>query len=115
MKTIIKTTILALTLILMASSGFASDEGRFIHGIVIGKDGNVYYVNESNYVTMTYETLYYDSRGEPLVSPFIGVGEWLYIEGSVDNNNRVEAESVYLLPDYISRRDRHKYPFIQIP
>ncbi len=106
---------LALTLLMVAAPGFASDDYAFIHGVIVDKDGTSYFINEDNHVRMTYETLYYDSRERPLKSPYIAVGEWLYVEGTIERGGVIEAEGVYILPGYISKSERHRYPFIQIP
>lgn len=106
-----------LILVFAASSPAHAGEGAqsFMQGVVSSFDATSFVLNEGRKVNIDGDTAYFDSRGRQSTIQVIAERKWLYVEGSLEHDGSVTAEKVYALPGYISRQNRHKYEFMQLP
>lgn len=121
---ILKTTAIAILFMLLAivttatagAEQYSPDAPmRFVRGVVVGYDGAAIIVNETDRVIVTDRTEFFNSRGKEIQRGPIRVGQWLYLEGYVQEDGSVDAEEVYFLPGNINKKDRSKYPFMKLP
>ena len=70
-------------------------------------------VNEKSFA-WSQNTATYDAKGSPITIVKFSPNTWVYIEGQKDKNNRLTIiDKIYLLPKYISKKERHLYPFMK--
>jgi len=70
-------------------------------------------VNEKLFI-WNPKTIFNDEKGKPITVEKLSTKSWVYIEGENDKvHKRVVAQKIYLLPKYIDRKERHRYPFMQ--
>lgn len=64
-------------------------------------------------VTWNEKTAIYNDKVSPIPIENIRVKNWVYIDGSKENENRkVTATKIYLLPKYIDRKEKGRYSFM---
>jgi len=74
---------------------------------------NMMIVNERTFV-WDQNTIFYNEKGSPVTVDKLNTKTWVYIEGVRENvKKRVVAEKIYLLPKYISEKEKYRYPFMQ--
>jgi hypothetical protein len=101
--------LLALPSIADAGSGTY----RFILGSVSRDEGRTLVINESTRLKVTGDTKVYNSRGREISAHSLRGHKWIYAEGPVNADSSVNAESIYLLPGYITDKAKKRYPFIK--
>jgi hypothetical protein len=70
-------------------------------------------VNET-IITWNQGTIFNDEKGNPVSVEKLSTKSWVFIEGEYDEvNKRLVAQKIYLLPKYIDKKERHRYPFMQ--
>ncbi len=64
-------------------------------------------------VTWNEKTAVYNDKVSSIPIENIRVKNWVYIDGTKENQNRkVAATKIYLLPKYIDRKEKDRYPFM---
>jgi hypothetical protein len=108
--------LLIFSISIISSLTFALDKDRIaIQGVVMELDfkRNVMIVNERTFF-WDPQTIFYNEKGSPITVDKLRAQTWVYIEGMRDNvKKRAIAGKIYLLPKYISEKEKHLYPFIQ--
>jgi hypothetical protein len=111
----------ALLLTVFAALGHAAEvederEYRFVLGVVNKSDLTSFTVNERQKVYIVHDTRFYDDHGKQVKG---GSGPkasgWVYVEGPLNPDGSVNAESLYVLRGPVTNKNRSRYPFIQIP
>lgn len=116
--TSIKTTMMAvalLTVLLLHSISLDAQEYRFLHGVISLDRAGYLIVNEDKRVNLLEETVVKNKKDQIIPLESLKAGKWVYIEGPLDLDGSVDAEVIYLLPRRISKKERHKYPFMKLP
>ncbi len=90
-------------------------EYMFVQGVVSKYNGDSFLVNEGLKVYLTHKTKIFDERGRPAANLKPALSKWVYVEGPLNEDGSINAESLYLLRGHIGKKDRSKYPFMQIP
>ncbi len=78
--------------------------------IDVGK--NTMIVNERRFA-WNQSTAFYDSNGSLTGMDRFKRKSWVYIEGTVRGNNVVLIEKIYLLPKYVGKKEKNRYPFME--
>ncbi len=104
--------LIALAILIPAAAPKAS-EYRFILGVISADEGKELIVNENTRVVVRRETKVYNSRGKEISVHSLRGHKWIYVEGPVDEDSSVIAESIYLLPGYVNNKAKKRYPFIK--
>jgi hypothetical protein len=73
---------------------------------------NMMIVNENIFVWNQNMAIYND-KGSPITIDKLKPKTWIYIEGERDKNNKRIINKIYVLPKYISQKERHLYPFME--
>lgn len=112
--------VVLLALFLGAGSAWGLDaeddrEYLFIQGIISARTAGGLILNESVKVNLAPETKYFDSRGRKSSLKEMSRHRWLYVEGIKERDATVTAVDVYFLPGYISKKERPRYGFMQLP
>jgi len=118
-----KTRFLAVALLAMflgAQAAWGAEavderEYKFMQGVINARGPGSVVLNETVKVNLTRDTKFFDSRGRKSAQQAITSYKWLYVEGVKERDGSITAEEVYYLPGYISRKDRPKYGFMQLP
>lgn len=103
------------SIIIFSTSTFASAQERYrnqgsIMEIDLGK--NTMIVNERHFV-WNQNTIFYDDKGTPARIDGFKRKSWVYIEGTLHRNNIILIEKIYLLPKYVGKKEKHRYPFME--
>ncbi|MEM4245093.1 MAG: hypothetical protein QXR60_02730 [Candidatus Nanoarchaeia archaeon] len=107
--------VLVIFFVALPALAMASEEVVKIQGRVMEVDlkNNVLVVNEKSFI-LNQGTVIKTDRGAPLEVGKLKLNAWVYVEGVKDKaSKRYNAGKVYLIPNYISKKDRPLYPFIQ--
>ena len=103
-------------LFIFSTLAFASEEDIVnIQGMIMDLDvkKNTMIVNEKLFV-WSQNTSIYNDKGSPITIDQFKPKTWVYIQGERDkNNNRIIIHKIYLLPKYIDKKERPRYPFIE--
>jgi hypothetical protein len=86
-----------------------------IQGVVMALDvnKNTMIVNEKLFVWRG-NTAIYNDKGSPITIDQFKPKTWVYIQGERDKNNkRIIIHKIYLLPKYIDKKERSRYPFME--
>jgi len=103
-------------LFIFSTLAFASEEDIVnIQGMIMDLDvkKNTMIVNEKLFV-WSQNTSIYNDKGSPITIDQFKPKAWVYIQGERDkNNNRIIIQKIYLLPKYIDKKERPRYPFME--
>jgi len=103
-------------LFIFSTLAFASEEDIVnIQGMIMDLDvkKNTMIVNEKLFV-WSQNTSIYNDKGSPITIDQFKPKAWVYIQGERDkNNNRIIIHKIYLLPKYIDKKERPRYPFME--
>ncbi len=87
---------------------------KFLQGGVTEHTGDRIVLNEHLVINITGKTRVFNSYGHERDLYYLRGHKWLYVEGKLREDGSIDAERIYLLPDYIERKDRHRYPFMKL-
>jgi hypothetical protein len=114
----IKITLFAAALcvaLLVYSALIYAQEYRFLQGVIsIERVGHLV-VNENQRINILEETVVKNKKDQIVPLKSLKVGKWVYVEGPLNMDGSIDAEIIYLLPGRISKKERHKYPFMKLP
>jgi hypothetical protein len=102
-------------IIIFSTSTFASGQERYRNqGSIMEMDLNRsnMIVNERVFV-WNQNTTFYDDKGSPVGIDGFKPKSWVYIEGTRNKNNIILIEKLYLLPKYVGKKEKHRYPFME--
>lgn len=110
----------ALLLMVFASFGHGAEsederEYRFVLGAVNKSDTTSFTVNERQKVYIVHDTRFFNDYGKPAAKAGPKASGWVYVEGPLNPDGSVNAESLYILRGPVTNKNRSRYPFIQIP
>lgn len=116
----IKARVFFIVLVLafsIAGTAAGEDYGaeRYMQGVISSFDASSVVLNESQRVNMSEATMYYDSAGRASGIQMIVERRWMYVEGRLETDGSITAEKIYSLPGYVSKKNRAKYAFMQLP
>ena len=103
------------SIIIFSTSTFASGQERYKNqGSIMEKDlkKNTMIVNERQF-PWNQNTTFYDDKGHAVGIDGFKRKSWVYIEGIRDKNNILLIEKIYLLPKYVEKKEKHRYPFME--
>lgn len=103
------------SIIIFSTSTFASGQVRYKNqGSIMEMDlkKNTMIVNERQFA-WNQSTTFYDDKGSPIGIDGFRRKSWVYIEGIRDKNNIISIEKLYLLPKYVGKKEKHRYPFME--
>ncbi len=64
--------------------------------------------------TWNHEATILNERGLPTDKDQLKAKNWVYVEGVYDKaHHRVLAKTIYLLPKYVTEKEKGQYPFIR--
>jgi hypothetical protein len=103
------------SIIIFSTSTFASGQERYrnqgsIMEIDLGK--NTMIVNERQFA-WNQNTAFYDRKGSLTGIEGFKRKSWVYIQGTLHRNNIILIEKIYLLPKYVGKKEKHRYPFME--
>ncbi len=78
----------------------------------IDPKNNTMVVNERHFV-WNQNTTFYDSKGSPADLGAFKPKSWVYIDGTTARNNIILIEKIYLLPKYVGKKEKNRYPFME--
>ncbi len=106
--------VLSSVIILSALSVASGQDVYKNQGAILQIDykNNTMVVNERHLV-WNQNTAFYDSKGSPADLEAFKLKSWVYIEGTSDRNNIILIEKIYLLPKYIGKKEKNRYPFMK--
>ena len=111
-----KIIILVLSfVILFSTSALAWEEGAYKNiGSIMKIDSkkNTMIINERVFV-WNQKTTFYDDKGAPLGMDQFQPKSWVYVKGTSDQNNTILIEKLYLLPKYVGKKEKNRYPFME--
>ena len=90
-------------------------EYKFMQGVINARTPGSVLLNESVRVNITGNTKFFDAKARKSAPQAITRYKWLYVEGVKERDGSITAEVIYYLPGHISRKDRPKYGFMQLP
>jgi hypothetical protein len=103
-------------LLIFSTLAYASeDDIAKIQGMIMDLDvkKNTMIVNEKSFV-WSQNTVIYNDKGSPITIDQFKPKTWVYIQGERDKNNkRIIIHKIYLLPKYIDKKERPRYPFME--
>ena len=103
-------------LFIFSALAFASEEDMVnIQGMIMDLDvkKNTMVVNEKLFV-WSQNTAIYNDKGTSITIDQFKPKTWVYIQGERDKNNkRIIIHKIYLLPKYIDKKERPRYPFME--
>ena len=108
-------TLVFIMVLLLNSTVVFAQEYRFLHGVISIKRVGYLVVNENQRINLLEETVVKNKKDQPIPLKSLKAGKWVYIEGPLNLDGSIDAEVVYLLPRRISKKERHKYPFMKLP
>lgn len=114
----IKATMMAiasLMVLLLHSISLDAQEYKFLHGVISLDRAGHLIVNEDKRVNLLEETVVKNKKDQIIPLESLKAGKWVYVEGPLNMDGSVDAEVIYLLPGRISKKERHKYPFMKLP
>ncbi len=91
------------------------DDIAKIQGMIMDLDvkKNAMIVNEKLFI-WSQNTAIYNEKGSSITIDQFKPKTWVYIQGERDKNNkRVIIHKIYLLPKYIDKKERPRYPFME--
>jgi hypothetical protein len=103
------------SIIVFSTLTFASEEGTYKNqGSLMNIDHmkNTMIVNERRFA-WNQNTAFYDSKGFLTGIDGFKPKSWVYIEGKKHINNIILIEKIYLLPKYVGKKEKHRYPFME--
>jgi hypothetical protein len=109
-----------LALFLGAQSAWGAEavderEYKFIQGVINARTPGSVLLNESVRVNLTRDTKFFDAKARKSTHQEMIRYKWLYVEGVKERDGSITAAEVYFLPGHISRKDKPKYGFMQLP
>ena len=113
-----KITLLTLAFImalLLNSTVLFAQEYRFLQGVISIKRVGHLVVNENQRINLLEETVVKNKKDQLVPLKSLKEGKWVYVEGPLNMDGSMDAEIIYLLPGRISKKERHKYPFMRLP
>ncbi len=108
-------TLAFIMALLLNSTVLFAQEYRFLQGVISIKGVGHLVVNENQRINLLEETMVKNKKDQLVPLKSLKVGKWVYIEGPLNLDGSVDAEVIYLLPGRISKKGRHKYPFMKLP
>lgn len=84
-------------------------------GIIMGLDlkQKIMIINEREF-TWDETTKIFDDKETPITIERFKANRWVYIVGIKDKNSSLmKIEKIYLLPKYIDKKERNRFPFFQ--
>ncbi len=72
-------------------------------------------LNERWTVNLSPDTRVYTQNGKETAPDRLRGHKWIYVEGPLNEYGNIEAQKIYLLPGYVDKDERWKYPFINTP
>ncbi len=107
-------TLAFIMVLLLNSTVLFAQEYRFFQGVVSLEKKGYLIINEDKRVNLLKTTIV---RNKKIIIPLksIKAGKWVYVEGPLNMDGSIDAEIVFLLPGRISKKERHKYPFMKLP
>jgi hypothetical protein len=102
------------SIIIFSSLPVASEEDIYKNqGSIMKIDlmKNTMIVNERRFV-WNQNTGFYDDKGSLTGIDGFKPKSRVYIKGIRRNNNIILIEKIYLLPKYVGKKERHRYPFM---
>ena len=108
-------TLVFIMVLLLNSIVLFAQEYRFLQGVISIKRVGHLVVNENKRINLLEETVVKNKKDQIVPLKSLKAGKWVYIEGPLNPDGSVDAEVIYLLPGRISKRERHKYPFMKLP
>lgn len=115
---LIAVALFALFIGVQSAWGAETEDDReylFIQGVINARTAGGLILNESVKVNLAPETKYFDSKGRKSSLKEMSRHKWLYVEGVKERDASVTAVEVYFLPGHISKKERPKYGFMQLP
>ncbi len=106
---------LAGTAPVWAKNKHSTGPARFLQGVVTDYRADRLVVNETWKIHLTGKTQVLNVEGEEMERFYLEGHRWVYVEGIERKDGSIEAVKVYLLPKYIDKKERVKYPFIKLP
>ena len=103
------------SIIIFSALSFASEEALYKNqGSIMEIDftKNTMIVNERHFA-WSQSTAFYDSKGSLTGIEGFKRKSWVYIEGKKQINNIILIEKIYLLPKYVGKKEKHRYPFME--
>jgi hypothetical protein len=103
------------SIIIFSISTFASAQERYRNqGSIMAMDltKNTMIVNERHFV-WNQNTAFYSSKGSLTGIEEFKRKSWVYIEGTIHRDNIILIEKIYLLPKYVGKKERNRYPFME--
>ena len=91
--------------------------GVNVQGMVMTVDlkKKIMTVNEKAYL-WDQQTAFYNEKGSSSTADKVKADGWVYIVGDYDDMIKtIKAKKVYLLSKYVSKQERHRYPFMEQP
>ncbi len=110
MMTFVFSSIIILSTLSVASGQTVYKNQGSIMEIDLTK--NTMIVNERRFA-WNQSTAFYDSKGSHTGMEGFKRRSWVYIEGTVHSNNIILIEKIYLLPKYIGKKEKNRYPFME--
>ncbi len=106
--------VLSSVIILSALSVASGQDVYKNQGAILQIDykNNTMVVNERHLV-WNQNTVFYDSKGSPTDPGEFKLKSWVYIEGTTSRNNIILIEKIYLLPKYVGKKEKDRYPFMK--
>jgi hypothetical protein len=103
------------SIIIFSTMSVASGEGVYKNqGSIMEIDltKNTMIVNERHFV-WNQNTAFCSSKGSLTGIEEFKRKSWVYIEGTINRNNIILIEKIYLLPKYVGKKERNRYPFME--
>ncbi len=103
-------------LFIFSTLAFALEEDiTNIQGMIMDLDvkKSTMIVNEKLFV-WSQNTAIFNDKGTPITIDQFKPKAWVYIQGEREKNNkRIIIHKIYLLPKYIDKKERLRYPFME--
>ena len=106
---VVSSIIIFSTLSVASGQGVYKNQGSIME---IDLTKNTMIVNE-RHCTWNQNTAFYDSKGSLTGTEGFKRKSVVYIEGTIHGNNIILIQKIYLLPKYVGKKEKHRYPFME--
>jgi hypothetical protein len=105
----VSSIIMFSTLSVASGAGVYKNQGAIME---IDLTKNTMIVNERHFI-WNQNTSFYNSKGSLTGIEEFKRKSWVYIGGTISRNNIILIEKIYLLPKYVGKKERTRYPFME--
>jgi hypothetical protein len=105
----VSSIIMFSTLSVASGAGVYKNQGAIME---IDLKKNTMIVNERHFI-WNQNAAFYDSNGFLTGIDGFKRKSWVYIEGTMHRDNIILIEKIYLLPKYVEKKERNRYPFME--